>query len=331
MTDIAKKAGVSIATVSRVINKEKSVKLDTRERVLKIIKEYEYTPSAIGRNLSKSKTNIVAVIVPDIANPFFSEIVEVITQEADKRNLGIILFSTNESMAKQEKALNMALEQRVQGIIISVTRDSYENGSEQINKLSKKGVPIVLIDRDIKNSSFDGVFLDNIGGAYKGVENLILKGCKEIGIITGPLTSKPGRDRLRGYKNALTNHKLDIKDENIYQGDFQLDSGYREGYKIFNRKNKLDGLFVCNNQMTLGFIKVMNEKKYSIPKDIDVVSFDKIEMLDIFGINLTTVSTEVRNLGIKGIEILIEKIEDLENEKNIKEIKRIILSPEIKI
>lgn len=330
MVDIAKKAGVSIATVSRVINNESSVKEKTKQRVLEIIDEYEYTPSAVGRNLSKKETNIIAVIVPDIANPFFSEIVEGITQEADEKGLGVILFSTNESLVKQEKALNMALEQRVKGIIISVTRDSYEMGSNQLNKFQKKDIPVVLIDRDIKNSSFDGVFLDNIGGAKKGVESLVEKGCKRIGIITGPLTSKPGRDRLRGYKRALEDNNIEILEKDIYEGDFQMESGYELGIDIFSRKSNLDGIFICNNQMTLGFIKAMNEKGYRIPKDIEIVSFDKVEILKIFGIELTTVSTEVRNLGINGIELLLEKLEEKKEVAEIKrDSKRIVLTLEV--
>lgn len=329
MTDIAKKAGVSIATVSRVINNEKSVKKETRERVLKIIKEYEYTPSAVGRNLSKKETNIIAVIVPDISNPFFSEIVEGITQEADKKGLGIILFSTNESLEKQEKAVNMALEQRVQGIIISVTGDSYEKGSQQLNRLKKRGVPTVLVDRDIKYSVLDGVFMDNIGGAYQGVTSLIESEHKDIGIITGPLTSKPGRDRLRGYKSALRDNNIEIKEENIYEGDFQMKSGYTLGREILAKKDRPSGIFICNNQMTLGFIKAMGEAGYTTPEDIAIASFDKVEILDIFGINITTVSTKVRTLGIKAAEILLERIEKKEEFLEGDEVKRIILSPKI--
>ncbi len=329
MTDIAKKAGVSIATVSRVINDEKSVRKETRERVLKIIKEYEYTPSAVGRNLSKKETNIIAVIVPDISNPFFSEIVDGITQEADKKGLGVILFSTNESLEKQEKAVKMALEQRVQGIIISVTGDSYEGGGQQLNKLKKRGVPTVLVDRDIKYSVLDGVFMDNIGGAYEGVLSLIESHHKNIGIITGPLTSKPGRDRLRGYKSALRDNNIEIKEENIYEGDFQMNSGYLLGREILAKKDRPTGIFICNNQMTLGFIKAMGEAGYKTPEDIAIASFDKVELLEVFGIKLTTVSTEVKTLGIKAAEILLERIESKEEFTEGDEVKRIILSPKI--
>lgn len=329
MTDIAKKAGVSIATVSRVINNEKNVREATRKKVQEIIKEFEYTPSAIGRNLSKKETNIIAVIVPDISNPFFSEIVEGITQKADENGLGMILFSTTESPEKQERALNMALEQRVKGIIISVTRESYEDKSGQLEKLRSKGIPVTLVDRDLKHSSLDGVFMDNIGGADKGVECLIKNGHRDIAIITGPVTSKPGRDRLLGYKRALTREEIEIRDENIYEGDFQMESGYQIGCEILKRKIRPSGIFICNNQMTLGFIKAMNEMGCSTPEDISVASFDRVEILEYFGINLTTISTSVRELGIKSTEILLDRIRENKEAVEADEVRRIILSPKL--
>jgi len=329
MTDIAKKAGVSIATVSRVINNEKNVREATREKVQEIIKEFEYTPSAIGRNLSKKETNIIAVIVPDISNPFFSEIVEGITQKADENDLGMILFSTTESPEKQERALNMALEQRVKGIIISVTRESYEDRSGQLEKLINKGIPVTLVDRDLKHSFLDGVFMDNIGGADKGVECLIKSGHRDIAIITGPATSKPGRDRLLGYKRALAREEIEIRNENIYEGDFQMESGYQIGCEILKRKTRPSGIFICNNQMTLGFIKAMNEMGCSTPKDISVASFDRVEILEYFGINLTTISTSVRELGIKATEILLDRISDNKEAVKADEAKRVILSPKL--
>lgn len=331
MTDIAKKANVSIATVSRVINNEKSVKEETRQRVLRVIEENEYTPSAVGRNLSKNETNIIAVVVPDISNPFFSEIVEGISQIADGRDLGVILFNTGESLEKQERALKMAAEQRVKGIIISVTRDSYEMGSREIMRLKNKKVPTILVDRDIKDSDLDGVFMDNVEGAYKGVKSLIEKGYRDIAIITGTLESKPGRDRLRGYEKALEESGIEIDEDRIHEGDFQMESGYRLGRKILEGKRKPRGIFVCNNLMTMGLVKAMNESRCRIPEDIEIAAFDRVEALEIFGIDINTVSTEARLLGREGAKILLERIDEIKEKKTSRGIKRVVLSPELEI
>ncbi|WP_372714302.1 LacI family DNA-binding transcriptional regulator [Ilyobacter sp.] len=310
MSDIAKKSGVSIATVSRVINEDKNVKDSTREKVLKIIEEYDYTPSAIARNLSKKDNNTIGVVVPDISNPYFSEMVEGISEVIDRENLNILIYNTNDKIQKEQKSLQMLLEQRIKGLIITVTSESYEKGKIYLDKFLKSNIPVVLSDRDIKDSSMDCVFIDNIGGAYKGVSLLVENKHKDIAIITGPLKSKPGRDRLKGYKNALSEKEIEITEENIYEGDFQMESGYLLGKEILKRKKRPTAVFVSNNQMTLGFFKAMNEMKLSTPKDIAVLSFDRVELLDIFDINLTTVSASVRELGVKSAEILLERMKN---------------------
>ncbi len=310
MSDIAKKSGVSIATVSRVINEDKNVKDSTREKVLKIIEKYDYTPSAIARNLSKKDNNTIGVVVPDISNPYFSEMVEGISEVIDRENLNILIYNTNDKIQKEQKSLQMLLEQRIKGLIITVTSESYEKGKIYLDKFLKSNIPVVLSDRDIKDSSMDCVFIDNIGGAYKGVSLLVENKHKDIAIITGPLKSKPGRDRLKGYKNALSEKEIEIIEANIYEGDFQMESGYLLGKEILKRKKRPTAVFVSNNQMTLGFFKAMNEMKLSTPKDIAVLSFDRVELLDIFDINLTTVSASVRELGVKSAEILLERIKN---------------------
>lgn len=239
MSDIAEKAGVSIATVSRVINEDKNVKDSTREKILKIIEEYDYTPSAIARNLSRKDNNTIGVVVPDISNPYFSEMVEGISEVIDKENLNILIYNTNDKIEKEQKSLQMLLEQRIKGLVITVTSESYEKGKNYLDKFVKEKIPVVLADRDIKYSSMDCVFIDNIGGAYKGVSVLIENDHKDIAIITGPLKSKPGRDRLRGYRNALSENGIEVIDENIYEGDFQMESGYKLGKEILNRKKDL--------------------------------------------------------------------------------------------
>lgn len=310
MSDIATKACVSIATVSRVINGDKNVKDSTREKILKIIEEYDYTPSAIARSLSKKDNNTIGVVIPDISNPYFSEMVEGISEVIDRENLNILIYNTNDKIEKEQKSLQMLLEQRIKGLVIAVTSESYEKGKIYLDKFSKKDIPVVLADRDIKHSSMDCVFIDNIGGAYNGVSVLVENKHRDIAIITGTLSSKPGRDRLRGYKNALAENGLEIMEENIYEGDFQMESGYLLGKEILKRKKRPTAVFISNNQMTLGFFKAMNEMKLSTPKDIAVLSFDRVEILDIFDIKLTTVSASVRELGVKSAEILLERMKN---------------------
>lgn len=325
MKDIAKKTGLSIATVSRVINKTGYVKEETREIIMKTIKELNYTPSAVARSLCKKETNIIGVVIPDINNPFFGEVIKGISSVADEENLNIILCDTDEKIEKELKSLELLKEQRIKGIIITPTSDKNKFSSEYLCILESLGIPIVLIDRDVKHSNFDGVFLNSIKGACEGTEALIKAGHKKIAIIGGPSTSKPGRDRLRGYKKALMMNGIDINEDYIFYGDFKLESGYKIAKQILEMKDRPTAIFVCNNMMNLGCIKALNEKGVRIPDDMALIGFDEVEMLDIFGVKISVISRPTTEMGRVAMEILRDKL----NNNDDSQIKRIILTPKL--
>ena len=224
--DIAKLAGVSQATISRVLNNSPSVKENTRKLIEQIIAENHYYPNAMARGLSKNESNTIEVIVPDISNPFFCEVIKGISAVADNQGLKIILCDTDENPKKEVEFLETLKQQRPKGIIITPISDSNEFNSQYLNLLEGIGIPIVLVDRDVKYSNFDGVFIDNIKGAFDATSALINEGHKDIAIIAGPKTSKPGRDRLRGYIKAFDMNNIPLNDNLIYYGDFRLESGY---------------------------------------------------------------------------------------------------------
>lgn len=323
--DIAEKSGVSLATVSRVINNSGYVKQETREVIMKTIRDLDYTPNAVARSLSKSETNIIGVVVPDINNPFFGEVIKAISATADRENLNIILYDTDENINKEFKALKLLKEQRIQGVIITPTADNNEFNSEHLSMLESMGIPIVLIDRDVKYSNFDGVFIDNIKGAYEGTEALIKAGHKKIAIISGPLTSKPGRDRFRGYEKAMIMNRVAVDSKYVFYGDFKLDSGYNITKEILKMKDRPTAIFVCNNMMNLGCIKALYEKGMKIPEDIALVGFDELELLNVLGLKVSVISRPTAEMGRVAMNILIDKLKN----KNSNQIKRIILSPEL--
>ncbi len=325
MQDIAEKCGVSKATVSRVLNNSGYVKEETREFIMKTIKELKYTPSAVARSLSKNETNIIGVIVPDINNPFFGEVIKGISNVADKENLNIFFYDTDENIEKEFKALKIIKEQRVQGIIITPTSDKNEFNSEYLSVLENLGIPIVLIDRDVKYSNFDGVFLDNIKGAYEATEAFIKEGHEKIAIIAGPTTSKPGRDRFRGYEKAMYMNKLKINEKYVFYGDFKSESGYKIAKKILKMKDRPTGIFVCNNMMNLGCIKALYEEGLKIPEDIAVIGFDEIECFNVLDMKISVIARPTTEMGIAAMEILLDRLKN----KNTMETKRIILSPKL--
>ena len=311
--DIARVVGVSSTTVSRVLNDSGYVKDETKAAILKLIKELNYTPSAVARSLSKNQSNTIGVIVPDIENPFFGEIIKGISSLVDEKNLNIILCDTNETVSREIKALKMLKEQRILGIIITPTNDTNEVNNEQLSVLENIGIPIVLIDRDVKQSNFDGIFIDNIRGAYEATSALIKEGHRKIAIIAGPNSSKPGRDRLIGYKKALRMNDIKLNERYLFCGDFKLDSGYKCTKEILKIQDRPTAILVCNNMMNLGSIKAIYENKLRIPKDMAIIGFDEVQMLDVVGLNISVVSSPNFKMGKKAIELLLKKLNKKEH------------------
>ncbi|GAA0177330.1 substrate-binding domain-containing protein [Clostridium sediminicola] len=325
ISDIAKKSGVSQATVSRVLNDSGYVKKDTREKVLKVMKELNYTPNAIARSLSRNKTNTIGVIVPDINNPFFGEVIKGISDVADKHNLNIILFDTDENIDKEIKALKLLKEQRIQGLIIVPTSVEDEINCEYLRIIENLGTPIVLVDGHVRYSNFNGVFVDNIKGAYEGTEALIKAGHKKIAIITGRMNSKPAKDRVLGYTKAMNLYEIPLNDRYIFNGEYLLDSAYEAAKEILNMEDRPTAIFVSSNMMTLGCLKAIFEKDMKIPEDIALVGFDKVEVLNTLGLNISYINGPTREMGRAGMEMLIEIFKNKEN----KEIKKVMLLPEL--
>ncbi|WIF94202.1 LacI family DNA-binding transcriptional regulator [Caminicella sporogenes] len=324
--DIAKAAGVSRATVSRVLNDSGYVREETRQKVLKTIKELNYTPSAIARSLSTSRTNTIGVIVPEINNPFFGEIIKGISQVADEHNLNIILCNTDDNKEKELKALKLLKQQRIEGIIITPTYPEDEFNREYLSSLENLGIPIVLLDGHVEYFNFSGVFIDHIKGAYDAATALIEAGHRKIAIITGYMNSRPAIERLIGYKKALEINNIPVEEKYIFYGDYTHETAYNITKEILNMKDRPTAIFVMSNMMILGCMKAFYEENIRVPEDMAIIGFDKIDALNIIGMNISFVNGPTIEMGKMGMKILIES---LDNRKDVKELKRIILMPKL--
>lgn len=325
INDIAERAGVSLTTVSRVLNNSGYVKKQTREKVLMAIEELNYTPSAIARSLSKSTTNTIGIIIPEINNQFYGEVIKGISGVADEYNLNIILCNTEDNIEKELKALKLLKEQRICGIIIAPTSIEDELNSEYLKAIEQLGIPVVLLDGHVKYSDFSGVFVDNIKGAYEGTEALIKAGHKKIAIITGRMNSDAAQNRLLGYKKALAINKIPINDKYVFFGDYGQNSGYSCTKQIIQMEDRPTAIFVSSNKMTLGCVKALRESNIKISEDISIVGFDKIEMLNSLGMNISFIDGPTTELGITAMKILVENLKDKQNS----EIKKITLVPKV--
>jgi len=325
ITDIAQKSGVSLATVSRVLNNSGYVKDETREKVLSVIKETNYTPSAIARNLSKNQTNTIGVIVPDITNSYFGEIIKGISIVAEAEDLNIILFNTDDNLEKELRALEVIKGQRIKGVIMTPNFGGDELNTLYINKLENTGIPLVLVAADVKYANLNGVFVDNIKGAFDATSILINEGHTKIGIVKGQKESQPAIDMFIGYQKALSYNNIQFCEDYIYSADFRLDLAYEVTKKMLQQENRPTALLVSSNMMTLGCVKAALEAKLRIPEDLAIIGFNKNDIFDLIGIGISYVDDAATELGRISMEMLSELIKNVD----IQGVKRVTIKPTV--
>jgi LacI family transcriptional regulator len=324
--EIAEKIGVSSATVSRVINQSGYVSEETRSKVLKAVEQYNYVPSAIARSLSIQNTSSIGVIVPDIENPFFASVIKGVTEVAEKHKYNILFFGTNETLKLEHAYLETVVRQRLNGVIITPISEDDEDTKNRLLKLKKSKIPVVLVDRDINGADFDGVFIDNFQSAYEGVTALIKEGHHRIATITGPLSTKPGSGRLAGYKKALNDNGIEIRELYILEGDFKVDRSYELTAELLNTPEPPTAIFTSNNLTTLGCLKYLTENNLVIGKDISLMGFDDIEVLKIIDYKLSVIERDAYEQGKEAMSILVKRLN--ENKDKYKT-KRVVLPHEV--
>ncbi len=273
---------------------------------------------------------IIALVVADINNPFFSEIVKGVNKVAQMNGYTVFVCDTDEKVKTEISVLEAIRKQRVSGIIITPVSEKASRNAQLLESLQKDGVPVVLIDRDMKVANFDGVFIDNYKGAFDGVEALIKAGHRKIGIIAGPATSRPGKERLKGYLEALRLYDIPVIEDYVMYGDFKWESGYNLAHRIMEKEDRPSAIFVSNNLMSIGCIKALSELKLYVPDDVSLLVFDDSVALDAYSQNISVISRSATQMGIEAAEILIEKIRSSEQtERQIP--KRIVLLPKLEL
>ena len=308
---IAQKAGVSTATVSRVLNDYKGIREVTRKKVLKVINEYDYEINAIAKSLKQERTMTIGIVLGNILSQFYSIVAKSVEDTASKYGFSTILCNGDDDPAKELKYLKILKSNRVDGIILTPTGKN----ATYVNKLIKNGTKIVLLDRMIENVSCDAVLVDNLNGSFQAINHLIGQGYKRIGIVNGYIDRTTGHDRLEGYKKALQESNIKIDENLIKIGNFKKDSGYSLTEELL--KSKPDAIFVTNLDMVLGSVLLLKEKGIKIPYEIGFIGFDDSEWALLLDPALTVVQQPVYQLGETAAEILIKKINSNEETKNI--------------
>lgn len=310
MNDVAKRAGVSIATVSRVLNNNGKVNDATRTKILKAIKELKYQPSRVAKRLrSKSISgNLLGVLIPDIQNPFYVDVLEGIEEVAYKNNYALIMCNFSQDEKKEKLYLEILLSEGIDGLIAAPA-----SGEDvQLKKIIKEGLPVVCVDRGLNGTDVDVVLVNNENGAYNAVDYLAKKGYKRIAYISGLPTIPSSKEREKGYRQAILDNRLTIEEELIKYGDSKLQSGIDLCKGLLDLPKPPDAIFTGNNLITLGALEVIHSRDLSIPEDVAIVGFDDMFWSNSLNPPLTAVKQPAREIGRRAGELLIQRVNEPE-------------------
>jgi LacI family transcriptional regulator len=300
--DVAARAAVSAATVSRVLNGRVDVAPDLRDRVLDAVAELSYRPNGAARSLRTRATTVLGLIISDITNPFFTSMVRGVEDSAQEAGYSVVLANTDEDLDKERRYVEVAAAEQMAGVVLSPASSSQTS----ISYLTERNIPVVTIDRRLRGAPVDSVTVNNFRGAFEATEHLIEQGCRRIGFVAGPVTTTTGSRRLAGYKAALRAAGLPDDPDLVASGDFRIDGGRSATEELL--QHKLDGLFAANNLMTIGALETLGAHGIEPGRDLAVVGFDDINWATALRPPLTAVSQPTYEIGRTTAELLLRRI-----------------------
>ncbi|OGB61713.1 MAG: hypothetical protein A2Y94_00155 [Caldithrix sp. RBG_13_44_9] len=302
--EIAQKAGVSIATVSRAFTQNSSIHPDTRRKILRIAEENHYKPNPSARSLSSKRTDTIGVVLPELVDEFFSEIIRGIDEEAYKSQHYVLVASSHSQRNVLETVLEFMFSGRVEGVILMVPQLQ----NEFIKLISRSKRPVVLIDAPQNINQVVSFNINNFQGAYSVVEHIINHGYKKVGIIIGPEGNCDSDERFRGFSHALKKYNLPLDQDFIIRGDFTYRSGYYSFIRLMSQNKKPDAIFATNDMMALGIYEAARNSQIKIPQDVAIVGFDDIFSSRLLQPRLTTVHVPISELGSSAVRYLFKMI-----------------------
>jgi LacI family transcriptional regulator, repressor for deo operon, udp, cdd, tsx, nupC, and nupG len=300
LKEVAERANVSTATVSRVLSNTGKVTEKTKKKVLAAMEELNYQPNFLARQLRKLETKTILVVVPDIANTFFSKVIRGIESVAIQNGYQVLLGDSQNNSQSESQYLNHLRYKQVDGVILLTARTD----SRLIEDLSDD-YPVVLACEYLEGSRIPTVSIDNISSARKMTDHLIKQGHQRVAHISGPMNIILGRDRLKGYEQAMTQNSYEIDQVLVQEGDFSYESGYKLMEKFLALQNPPTAVFAANDEMAIGAIKAIKKHCLSVPEDIAVVGFDDIDMASIMEPELTTVAQPTFDIGSTAMDLLL--------------------------
>lgn len=304
--EIAKAAGVSTATVSRVLNGSDKVRKSTADKVMKVVDEMNYRVDRVARRMKvkSSDSLIIGLVITDIGNSFFSDVARGVEDVAYQNKHILMVCNTNEDPEKEKFFLNSMLSEKVSGAIVVPTAGNVSFLSE----LDSENFPMVMVDRVLEDMNLDSVSINNEHGSYLAVKKLIENGHERIGIISGIKGLSNTRERLDGYKKALEEAGISFSDELVVYGNYVESGGVEAMESLLNLSAPPSAVFITNNLMSLGAIKLLKRKEVSIPDEMALIGFDDSAWAEALTPPLTTVRQPGYELGVHAGELLIKRL-----------------------
>lgn len=317
ITDVARIANVSKASVSAVLNNKSTVAPKTREKILKVIKKLNYRPNEVARSLSSRKTKSIGLVIKEIDNPYFARVMKGVFDACCDQGYTVLLGSSELSPAQEFQNIETLTHQRVDGLIISPLQ-RFDSDFTYLADLIHDLYPLVMLGT-VKNYATNIVDVDNVRAAFQAVSFLISLGHREIVYFSGPVYSAHSMDRLQGYQNALIDHKLPIRKDYIVEVGSYIANGYQAGIHFFSNRSSLPSAVFCYNDLVaIGLVNALIELGIQVPEQVSVIGFDDIDICQSVRIPLTTIHVPAYEIGRKAAELLIGQIQNPDQNCNEK-------------
>jgi LacI family transcriptional regulator len=300
--DVARQAGVSVATVSRVLNNNPKVKPHLRARVEQAMLELNYQPSALARGMRSQTAQVIGLILPDIGNPFFTSLARAIEDAAHESSYGLLLCNSDEDPDKEQRYADIMLSQRVAGVIlIPASMDLCE-------PLQRRNIPLVCVARSIPDCPVDTILLDSEAGSRMVTEHLIGLGHRRIGLIVGLWDAIVSQERFRGYQRALEDAGIPFDPDLVRYGGLTEEGGYQRALELLEPEDQPTALFITNNDMALGALRAIQANGIQVPGELSVASFGDMPCFSLFRPSLTVIRQPTYELGQEAASLLLRRI-----------------------
>ncbi|MDI6048569.1 LacI family DNA-binding transcriptional regulator [Flavobacterium sp. XS2P24] len=307
LKEIATKLGISITTVSKALKNYPDVSEKTKNAVIELAQKLHYTPNSFAVNLRTKESKTIGLIIPEVVHHFFSNVVNAIINEAEKNGYLVIILQSNETLALEKKQVELLINKRVDGIIMSLSNES--NNDDHIKEIMNRNIPFVMFDKIAKLSKCSKVIIDDQKAAFNAVQHLIDNGCKKIAHIRGPLNPQNAIDRYIGYKKALEKNNIPFDNKLVYTCEtVTFEEGRDFAKQIINEHPDIDGIFAITDLVAVGALAYFNENKIKVPEQVAVIGFSNWFMSQVMTPKLSTINQPSHEMGIESFNLLLEEM-----------------------